>query len=213
MKTLNKNTLAKDLATDNEGLALTEFAFLLPILLTLVFGGLEIANYGLAHLRVSQIAMTVADNAGRVQTSIDEVDIYEVFEGAETVGDPIDFDANGRLVLSSLEDNGHDDGRAGQMINWQRCMGDLTISPAYGVEGDGRNNDSLEDGLGPSGKQIQAGEETAVMFVEATYDYQPLVDIGFIKGTEIRYESAFNVRERANQTITNTQSLAERSCD
>lgn len=208
---MRKNKL-RDLPEDSEGLALVEFAFILPIMITLIFGGLEVANYGLAHLRVSQIAMTVADNAGRVQTSIDEADINEVFEGARVVGQSIDFENNGRLVLSSLEDNGRTGGSAGQMINWQRCMGEFDVDPEYGFENKGRNNDSLEDGMGPTGNKITAAEGTAVMFVEVTYDYQPLVDIGFITDTEIRYESAFNVRERTNQNITNTQSLTVNDC-
>lgn len=200
------------LRRDESGLALTEFALILPILLTIILGGLETANYALAHLRVSQIAMTVADNAGRVSTAIDESDIEEVFSGANLIGEPIDFEANGMLVLSSLQDNGKNGSNKGQMINWQRCMGDLAVYPHYGVQDTGRNNDDLEDGMGPVGNQIISDVGTAVMFVEATYNYQPLIDVGIIGERQIRYESAFNVRERVNQNITNTQSLTVNSC-
>ncbi|MBD2841747.1 TadE/TadG family type IV pilus assembly protein [Erythrobacter rubeus] len=214
MKKRSERASVRELKNETEGVVLIEFALILPLLITLIFGCLELANYALSHLRVSQIALTVADNAGRVQTSIDEVDIYEVFEGARTVGDPIDFAANGRLVLSSLQNNEQTGSDAGQMINWQRCMGQLDVDPAYGEEGDGRNNDDLEDGLGPAGNKIVAADGTAVMFVEVTYTYQPLINLGFINNaSEIRYESAFNVRERANQDITNTQSLTTNDCD
>lgn len=33
-------------------------------------------------MRLSQIAITVADNAGRARTGIDELNIHEVFSGA-----------------------------------------------------------------------------------------------------------------------------------
>jgi hypothetical protein len=205
--------LKKLLKSDEDGIALTEFAFALPILLTLILGGLETANYALAHLRVSQIAMTVADNAGRVDTTIDEANIYEVFTGAELVGESIEFETNGRLVLSSLEHNGKSGSDEGQTINWQRCMGQLAgVAPAYGVEGDGADDDSLETGLGPDGNRITSAQGTAVMFVEVTYDYQPLVNLNILGARRIRYESAFNVRERNNQDITNTQNLTTNSC-
>lgn len=193
-----------------------EFAFALPLVLGLGLGGLETANLALAHLRVSQIAMTVADNAGRVQTSIDEADINEVFTGARIIGESIDFEDNGRIVLSSLQHNGLAGADEGQMINWQRCTGDLDpaqhpeAAPAYGVEDDGRVDDSLQ-GMGPTGQQIQSLPNTAVMFAEASYLYQPLVG-GVLDPMIIRYESAYNVRERQEQNITNAGSIAVNSC-
>ena len=137
-----------NLRRDERGLALTEFAFAAPIFLMLVLTGLELSNLALAHLRVSQTAMTVADNAGRVTQAIDESNIYEVFTGAEYTSDGLDFEPNGRLILSSLEHNGHTDSREGQTIVWQRCWGDQTsVNSRYGAEGFGKDNDSLEQGL------------------------------------------------------------------
>ena len=201
------------LCRDENGVAFVEFAFVAPILLTLILGGLELANYALAHLRVNQIAMTVADNAGRVQTGIDEANVYEVFSGAEVIGDPLDFEANGRIVLSSLQDNGQTGSDHGQMINWQRCWGDLEIDPAYGVEGDGREDDELEDGMGTAGSKIISVPDSAVMVVEVTYAYQPLIGSGFMPVSgQIRHESAFNVRGRTNNDITNSQDLVVQTC-
>ena len=201
------------LCRDENGVAFVEFAFVAPILLTLILGGLELANYALAHLRVNQIAMTVADNAGRVQTGIDEANVYEVFSGAEVIGDPLNFEANGRIVLSSLQDNGQTGSDHGQMINWQRCWGDLEIDPAYGVEGDGREDDELEEGMGKDGSKILSVPDSAVMVVEVTYDYQPLIGSGFMPVSgQIRHESAFNVRGRTNNDITNSQDLVVQTC-
>ena len=196
-----------------QGLAMIELAFVMPILLLLIFGGLEIAHMAMTHLRVNQIAITVADNAGRVRTGIDESNIYEVFSGANLIGDTISFEENGRIVLSSLEPNEMSGSDEGQVINWQRCFGDIDVSSHYGVQGDGAEDASLADGLGRDGNKIQSAEGTAVMFVEVTYRYTPLV--AGIPGWGpqlIRYESAFNVRERTNQDITNVQNLTTKSC-
>lgn len=211
---MKKSLPLHGLKENTSGVALTEFAFSLPILLALIFGGLETANYALAHMRVSQLAMTVADNAGRVDVTMDETNIYEIFAGADLTGQSLDFEENGRIVLSSLRENGLTGSDEGQEINWQRCWGDLDdIDPAYGTEGTGSTNDDLAEGMGPTGNKIISAPGTAVMFVEVTYNYQPLVPQLDILGTrQIRYESAFNVRERQNQSITNTQGLAVNSC-
>ena len=203
----------RTIASDDSGVAFIEFAFIAPIFLTLVLVGLEISNLAVSHLRVSQIAMTVADNAGRVDAGIDEANIHEVFAGAAVVGRALDFEQNGRIVLSSLEDNGQTGGDAGQMIRWQRCWGNLSVDPAYGVEGDGESDNSLENGLGADGNRVAASSNVAMMFVEATYRYQPLVANRFFEPPTIRYESAFNVRSRQNNVLTNTQDLDELECD
>ena len=200
----------RSLLRSERGAALIEFAYSLPVVLALGFGGLEAANLALAHVKTNQIAQSVADNAGRVSPTIDESDINEVFAGATQIGQSINFQANGRIVLSSLQDNGLSGAQHGQMINWQRCSGSLTsIAPAYGVQGKGKTDASLP-AMGPTGRQIQSAVGTAVMFVEVTFQYQPLIP-GF-PTRQIRYETAFNVRERVNQNITNTNSLAVNSC-
>lgn len=201
------------ISTCSSGVAAVEMAFTFPVLLLMIFGGLEIAQMAMTHMRLSQIAITVADNAGRVRTGIDESNIYEVFSGGNLIGKSLSFEENGRIVLSSLEPNGKPDSREGQTINWQRCFGSLDVSSKYGVQGDGANDNSLSDGLGKEGNKIQSADGSAVMFVEVTYRYTPLVSGLPGWGPQlIRYESAFNVRERTNQDITNVQNLPVKHC-
>ena len=198
---------------DTDGVAMVEFAMVAPVLLILILGGLELSNFALAHMRINQIAMTVADNAGRIPTSVDEANIYEVFAGAEVLGDNLQFEENGRVVLSSLQDNKGYGADKGQMIHWQRCWGELDIAPAYGEQGKGRNDNSLSNGMGKGADKMTAANNTAVMFVEVTYDYQPLVGPNWIAARRIRHESAFNVRARQNQDIGNAQALSVLDCD
>jgi hypothetical protein len=201
------------LKKDERGLALLEFALALPLFLTLALGGMELANLASSHMRVSQLAMTVADNAARVDSSIDESDIYEIFEGATLLGENLAFKSNGRIIISSLQDNGLTGSNAGQMINWQRCMGDLAKPSRYGVQGAGRTDASLAAGLGEVGRKIYAAPSTAIMFVEVVYNYQQLIP-GDLVSREIRYETAFNVRNRDVFNISNSSSpaLAVKAC-
>lgn len=128
------------------GLAMIEFAVTAPVMLLLGLGGVEMANYVMANLRVAQIAMAVADNAGRVRTSIDEADVTELMVGALKMGEPISFGTNGRIILSDLEQRTNTSGSGGkgpvsgdnphgyrQWIRWQRCAGALARTSSYGL--------------------------------------------------------------------------------
>ena len=185
------------LRKDQRGIQLVEFAISLPVLLTLGLGGIEVANFSIANIRCSQIAMSVADNAGRVRDSIDEADVTEAMIGAKQMGEGIKFAENGRIILSSLEPNA---AKTGQYIRWQRCSGKKVIASLYGAEGKGKNDASLQ-GMGPAATAIAASSGTAVMFVEVVYDYQPIVSNRLLGARTMRYESAFNVRQRTDQEI------------
>lgn len=193
------------------GVSMVEFALALPLVMLVAVGGLECANVALAHLRVSQIATTTADTSARVLTQMDETDIEEAFAGVDLMGRRIDFANRGRVVLSAIEPNGQTGGNAGQKITWQRCYGSLAVNPRYGRQNAGATNATLRDGLGPTGRKITAAAGTNVMFVEVTYQYQPLI-YDVLNVGQIRYEAAFNVRERTSYGITNTTSRTVRTC-
>ena len=147
----------------------------------------------------------------RVRDSIDEADVIELLTGAKMTGDSISFRQHGRIILSSIEPNTAGSGGAstGQWIRWQRCDGAKVVSSSYGAQGTGQNNASLQ-AVGPAGNQISATAGTAIMLVEVVYDYQPLVSSTIFGPRTIRYESAFNVRQRTNQAITNVNTQAQR---
>jgi Flp pilus assembly protein TadG len=127
--------------SDERGVVIIELAYTLPFLLLLGFGGLEIANLTLANTRISQITLSASDNAARIASGsnlatpqVREVDINEVFTGAHLQSGDLNFQANGRMILSSLETNAE----GGQFIRWQRCFGNRPSSPSsYGVAGVG----------------------------------------------------------------------------
>lgn len=206
-------TFASQLGGCASGLAMTEFALSLPILTTLGLFGLETANLAMANLRVSNIAMLTADNASRVRDSIDEANVIELLTGAKMTGNNIDFRNHGRIILSSVEPNtaGTNGASTGQWIRWQRCDGAKVVSSSYGVQGTGQNNASLQS-VGPASNPITASAGTAVMLVEVVYDYQPIVSNSIFGPRTIRYESAFNVRQRTNQALTNAGSVTPKNC-
>lgn len=192
----------RHLTTSVRGAVLIEMAFAIPLLVLIGFGGLEIANLTLVNTQISQIGLSVADNASRIAAGsnlalpqVREVDINEVFAGVEKQAGKLEFEENGRIILSSLERNGS----GGQMIKWQRCYGNLDVDSAYGPQGTGATGTDFA-GMGPAGQEVTAAPGTAVMFVEITYQYQPLLYGKWLGARTIKSTAAFNIRETRNLT-------------
>jgi hypothetical protein len=187
------------LARCSSGAALTEFALALPLLLTTGLWGVEVAHKAIMQMRLSQVAVLVADNASRVgensllgETKLYEADINDVLLGAQVQGGTsFGLYERGRVILSSLEVVPDTEDR--QYIHWQRCMGTRRHASSFGTAGDGEH--STFPGMGPRGEEIQAVEGEAVMFVEVVYDYEPLFAKVFVKSTRLSATAAFNVRQ------------------
>ena len=183
---------------------MVEFALAAPLLLTTGLWGVESANQAVVQMRVSQIAILVADNASRVgeesllgEVKLYESDINDTFLGAGIqMGSNMDLYEHGRVILSSLEVVPDTDGQ--QYIHWQRCKGKLDHVSRYGDVGDGLTTPIA--GMGPPGEEIIAFEGEAVMFVEVRYKYQPLVGSIFTHADELTATAAFNVRNNRDLT-------------
>lgn len=190
-RTLNR--LRRDLS----GVAAVEMALATPLVLTLGLWGAELGNLAITHMRVSQLAMQLADNGSRIgdvsmleNLKIYESDINDLLVGANVQSDRLDLFEHGRVIISSLEVvPGTEDT---QYIHWQRCKGKRNFQSAYGSEGKGL--DGSLTGMGPPGEEITATESDAVIFVEIEYAYQPLISARFVPDALIRTTATFNVR-------------------
>ena len=194
------------------GLSMIEFALILPVLMTLGIFGTEVAAMASARMQVSEIALSVGDNASRlgqtqnsgVTPTITELDIDSVMTGAIKQGDQIKFSQFGKIILTSLE---KDTATGKQFIKWQRCRGSLTATSAYG---NATTNNGLVGaplaGMGNAGYLITAPTGSAVMFVEVYYNYQSLFGSLFVTSQSFKQEAAFIIRDRRNLTpgITGT---------
>lgn len=185
------------LARDTRAGAVIETAILLPTMLFLGLGGIELTNLALAHMRVSQAASGLADAASRVSIDtgaampqVREADVNELLHSLLDRNTSFGLEQNGRVILSSLEQNS--DG--GQWIHWQRCAGHKDFPSSYGLEGTGKTGTQFA-GMGDDGQRVKAPQGTAVMFVEIAYDYQPLAYGSWMGPQEIRYTSSFLVRD------------------
>jgi hypothetical protein len=202
-----------------DGVAMIEFAYSLVVIVPLFLGGVELTNYAMTRMRVSQLALHVADNASRIgvdsllaKPRITESQINDLLTGAGMQSGDLDLAANGRVIVSSVEpmENPNDDGTF--MIRWQRCYGAMDWASSYGDGGD----EDL-DGIGP--QQVQAPEGGGVIFVEVAYTYEPLfASRQMIGNNTIRSTAAMVVRddrdyEGNNGTgVYNTEGVTAASC-
>lgn len=211
----SKGRSRSSLATCQSGLALTEFALSLPLLIIMASSGLELINYALTVKRVGELAVMVSDNASRMgaQSAINnkpvsEAEINDVFIGADLQAGSLNLSQKGKIVLSSLQQNAS----GGQMIKWQRCYGGDSYHSAYGTEGTGATGTSFA-GMGPTGQEIKSAPNTAVMVVEVHYTYTRLMPIIRLPLQDITEFSAFNVRDSRDITqLYNIENVTPSTC-
>ncbi len=192
------------LREDASGLALTEFAFAAPLLFSMGLMGVELSSLALAHQKVNQVALSLADNMSRVGEGsplalkkIYESDVNDSFAAATKQGASIGLAATGRVIMSSLTLNP----AGGQWIQWQRCFGSKAWPSSYGAQGAGSTgNPSAIAGMGPAGNRIAAPPSSAVIFVEIAYDYRPLFTSLVLAPQTIKQTAAFIVRDKRDLT-------------
>lgn len=197
-----RRNLLRRLSRDRGGVAMMEFALLTPVFVICCVGGTELANYITTRMRVSQMALQIADNAARIGNgtklsakTITEADINDLFQGAQLESGGLDLKANGRVILSDVEPTANTDTNTTYRIGWQRCFGDKT-SHASGYGTAGQTNMA---GIGPTGTgytQATAMKDGATMFVEVYYYYKPLLSTKWTPERDIVEVASMSVRDR-----------------
>lgn len=208
--------LLRRLARDRDGLALIEMAFVTPIILLLGLSGAEFANYISTRMRVSQLALRIADDAARMGTGsqlaakkISETDINDLFIGANQQSGGLQLSQRGRVILSDLEPVANPNTSGRFKIVWQRCYGAKTnYTRQYGTAGQ-----TNLTGIGPAGRQVTAQDDNATMFVELYYEYRPLVTAAFLPDLTFTDIASMSVRDRRDLTqIYNSENAPVATC-
>ncbi|WP_423602664.1 TadE/TadG family type IV pilus assembly protein [Sphingomonas sp. MS122] len=190
------------LGRDTSGLALLEFAFGMPVVLLMSLTGAELTNYIITKMRISQIALQLADNAARIGSGsqleskkIYESDINDLLAGADFQSGELKLFTNGRVIISSVEPHATTANK--YRIRWQRCKGNKTTwTSSYGNP----TSATLVDGVGPAGRQVIAPPRGVAMFVEVRYQYQPLIKSSLSPTSEINEIASMMVRDARDTT-------------
>lgn len=204
------------LPRDVSGVALLEFAYIVPVFLLLAVTGTEIANFITTKMRISQVALHLADHAARMGNgsqlsakTITETNINDVLTGAGLQADELKLFENGRVVLSSLEPVATPNPTERFRIAWQRCRGSQSsYAPRFGAAGA-----TNLVGMGPNDRQVKAPDGGATMFVEVYYKYQPIFGRKWAPSMEMRDIASMAVRDRRDlSAIYNAEAAPVARC-
>ena len=217
---------ARRLAQDASAIAMTEFALVLPVILLLGMTGAEMVNYATTKMRMSQIALQVADNASRMgegtvagPKTISETDINDVFTGSQLESGSLNIQANAKIILSDLEIDTANTTK--YMIKWQRCYGNKAHASAYGIAPPSTGNPNSYTaqnynnlaGIGPPNQQVTTQSGNATMFVEVYYVYKPLFTSKFLPSATFDETASMAVRDQRDLTqIYNTENATPSWC-
>lgn len=89
------------LASDNGGVAVVEFALMLPFLITLFAGGFELTRFILLNHKLEKAVYTVSDVVAQ-QTSVSGAQLEQIMIAATEILQPFQLGSNGVIVLSSV---------------------------------------------------------------------------------------------------------------
>jgi Flp pilus assembly protein TadG len=186
------------LRKEQRAVAAVEFGLALPIMTVVAFTGAELTNFVTTKMRVSQLALHVADNAARIGTGtvlankqVTEAQINDLLTGAGLQAGRLDLYGKGRVILSSVEPVANPNPTNRFRIRWQRCRGSKVWPSSYG-----RAGDTNLTGVTVNGQTATAPDDGALMFVEIAYEYQPLIARLFIPQDQIVAVAAMTVRDQ-----------------
>ncbi|WP_332810554.1 TadE/TadG family type IV pilus assembly protein [Sphingomonas sp.] len=200
---------------DRRGVAYVEFAYSLPMFLTLMLGGAEISNYVTTKMRMSQLALHLADHAARIGTgsqlaakTVSETQINDVLTGAGLQAGGLNLYSKGRVIISSLEPVANPNTTSRYKIGWQRCRGIKNVTSSYGNAGQ-----TNMTGMGPAGRQVIAPDDSGTIFVELVYDYKPIISNSWAPTLTIREIASMPIRDRRDLTqVYNNEGAPQHLC-
>lgn len=120
---------AASLRRDDSGIAAIEFAMIAPLLLLMLFGITDVANYFAVDRKVSQVAQTVSDLTSRNSLPISETDITNYFTIAGAMVTP--YDKN--VLKTTIHQVYLDPNSKTAKVVWSRGSAPITRNTVYSV--------------------------------------------------------------------------------
>lgn len=172
------------LRRDERGVSALEFALVLPLLVLLSAGTIEVSRLVLLTQKLQSAAFTLADLTARIDGddgSRSET-LGNVFLAIDQVVQPFDFGTGGRAIVTSIASPTAD---AAPSVAWQ-CAGSggLAATSAIGAP--------AQAAALPAGLDIRKGE--TIVAAEVYFEFRPLFGIGLLPERRIRRVAYFKPR-------------------
>ena len=149
---------------DVGGVAAIEFALLLPMLLALLIGCLEVTFKIWSTQKAEKLAVTLSDVIAQ-STNVTSGDLAKLTGAVDKIMAPFPFGADkGKVIISSVY---WEQGDAAAKVNWQcpyPASGAYNATSKFGVEG--------EDATLPAGFSLS--QKDNIIVAEVFYEYTPI---------------------------------------
>ena len=177
------NRLRK-LRRNNRGVAAIEFALLLPLLISLMIGCLEVTFKIWSTQKVEKLSVTLADVIAQSQ-EVTTSDLGSLVGAVDKIMEPFPFGADGAVIISSvyLPPPEEDEDVGEPTVNWQR-----KFPPSGGLVVESKIGDAGDDANMPDDFVMYERENCIV--AEVFFRYTPIVP-GFLFDEAIVYRRAF----------------------
>ena len=158
-----------------DGVAIVDFALVVPILVFLLLGSMEIGRYVLLNQKLSRVAISSSDLMSQAKHAVVD-DINQIFAAAQYTMNPFELGADGVVFLTSVSTDS-----------------DLPIEPeiSWQMSGGGTGIFTSEVGTGvgtpatlPGGFTME--ENQNIIIAEVYYSYQPFFFSKVIQPKTIR---------------------------
>lgn len=176
------HNLTRRFARDDRGVSAVEFAMLLPLMVTLYLGSVEVSQGIAADRKVTMTARAVADLVSQV-SSINNAGMQNVLAAASSVMTPYDVSkAKVTVSLITIDANGN-----------------ATISWSDSLNGTARTKGSAV--TLPAALKVA---NTSLVWGETSFTYQPVV--GYVISGTLNLKDQIYMRPRLSDTIARTAS-------
>lgn len=166
------------------GLAVVEFAMILPVLMTCFYGCIEVTRYILVTQKIEKLAHTTADVTAQSK-AVTIASMVQILNATDDVMEPYTFNGpNGRVIISSLYRSANPTSppsTSTAKVNWQYSGGGTLTAVS-------RIGDINAAPIMPGG--FTFAERDNVIAAEVFYRFAPLISTRFF-GTVTIYRSAF----------------------
>ena len=177
------NRLRK-LRRNNRGVAAIEFALLLPMLILLMVGSLEVTFKIWATQKAEKLSVTLADVIAQSQ-EVTTSDLSSLVSAVDKIMEPFPFGEDGVVIISSvyLPPPPEDEEVGEPIVNWQR-----KFREDGGLDAESKIGDEDEDAVLPVGFDMYERENCIV--AEVFYKYTPIMP-GLLFDEAVTYRRSF----------------------